>query len=100
MPSYSCSSIDGGFNENHSPENKIYDDLNYEDLLDVYEMAKFNALEKCNSLIIFDDVQKRFKEKEIQKLLLYICNNRRHMRISVWCCYQNYFQIPKQNVLG
>ena len=96
MPSNSRSSLKDNFFDKNISEDQIFDDVNNDDLLDTYETAKSNALENCNTLIIFDDVQKFFKEKEIQKLLLHMINNRRHARLSIWLCCQNYFQIPKQ----
>jgi hypothetical protein len=41
-------------------EEQIFDDVNHENVLETYETAKSNALENCNTLIIFDDVQKFF----------------------------------------
>ena len=96
MPSNSRSSSKDNFFDKNISEDQIFDDVNNDDLLDTYETAKSNALENCNTLIIFDDVQKFFKENEIQKLLLHMINNRRHARLSIWLCCQNYFQIPKQ----
>jgi len=96
MPSNSRSSLKDNFFDKNLPEEQIFDDVNHENLLETYETAKSNALENCNTLIIFDDVQKFFKEKDIQKLLLHMINNRRHARLSIWQCCQNYFQIPKQ----
>jgi len=96
MPSNSRNSINGNFFDKNISEDQIFDDVNDDDLLETYETAKSNALENCNTLIIFDDVQKFFKEKEIQKLLLHMINNRRHARLSIWLCCQNYYQIPKQ----
>jgi hypothetical protein len=96
MPSNSRSSLKDNFFDESLDEEQIFDDVNHENLLETYETAKSNALESCNTLIIFDDVQKFFKEKDIQKLLLHMINNRRHARLSIWQCCQNYFQIPKQ----
>jgi hypothetical protein len=96
MPSNSRNSINGNFFDKNISEDQIFDDVNDDDLLETYETAKSNALENCNTLIIFDDVKKFFKEKEIQKLLLHMINNRRHARLSIWLCCQNYYQIPKQ----
>lgn len=95
IPSNSRSSIKDNFFDKNIPEEQIYDDVSYDDLEEVYEIAKRNALKKFNTLIIFDDQQKFFKQKDIQKLLLHIINNRRHARISIWCCCQNYISIPR-----
>jgi hypothetical protein len=83
------------FFDKNIPEDQIFDNVSYEDLLSVYDIAKENALENFNTLIIFDDTQKYFKEKLIEKLLLHIINNRRHARISIWLCCQNYITIPR-----
>jgi hypothetical protein len=96
MPPNSRSSLKDNFFDKNSPKEQIFDDVSYDNLLDTYEIAKDNDLENCNTLIIFDDVQKFFKEKDIQKLLLHMINNRRHARLSIWLCCQNYHQIPKQ----
>jgi hypothetical protein len=95
MPSNSRNSMNDNFFDKNIPEDQIFNDVAYEDLLSVYNIAKENALENFNTLIIFDDTQKYFKEKSIEKLLLHIINNRRHARISIWLCCQNYTTIPK-----
>jgi DNA replication protein DnaC len=95
MPSSSRTSLKDGFFDKSLPEEQIFDNVEYDDLEEVYLTCQMNAEENRNSLIIFDDVQKYFKEKEIQKLLLHMINNRRHARISIWLCCQNYFTIPK-----
>jgi len=95
MPNNSRSSLKDGFFDKNLPEEQIFDDVSYEDLLSVYNTAKENALENCNTLIVFDDVQKTFKNTDIQKLLLHMINNRRHARISIWICAQNYITIPR-----
>jgi DNA replication protein DnaC len=78
------------------PANQVFDELSLDDLQTVYDTAKENALENYKTLIIFDDVQKQLKDKQIEKLFLHIVNNRRHAKISLFLCCQNYFQIPKQ----
>ena len=60
MPSNSRNSMKDNFFDKRIPEDQIFDDVNNDDLLDTYETAKSNALENCNTLIIFDDVQKFF----------------------------------------
>lgn len=95
MPTNSRASMKGNFFDKSLPEEQIFDDVVFEDLDEVYNTAKANALEKNNTLIIFDDTQKYLKEKDIQKLLLHMINNRRHARISIWVLAQNYFSIPK-----
>jgi hypothetical protein len=96
MPSSSRASMKGGFFDKALPEEQIFNNVEYEDLEEVYLTCQMNAEDNKNSLIIFDDTQKYFKQNDIQKLLLHIINNRRHARLSIWLCCQNYFSIPKQ----
>ena len=95
-PPNSRSSISNDFWGNNLPEDQVYDELNIENLQNVYNLCQDEATEGFKSLIILDDVQKYLKEPEIQKFLLHIVNNRRHALVSVWVLAQNYFQIPKQ----
>ena len=74
------------------PENQIYNELNLDNLLDVYEKIKTNTEEGLLSLIIFDDVQDSFKG-ECEKLILKLINNRRHLRTSIMVIAQSYKKI-------
>jgi hypothetical protein len=95
-PPNSRASIKNDFWGQNLPEEQIYDELNLENLQQVYDLAQEDATEGFKSLIILDDVQKYLKDIDIQKFLLHIVNNRRHALTSVWVLAQNYFQIPKQ----
>jgi hypothetical protein len=57
-----------------SSRRTIFDNVEYDDLEEVYLTCQMNAEENKSSLSIFDDVQLFFKQKEIQKLLLHIIN--------------------------
>ena len=92
-PPNSRQSIKDGF-WSKLPEEQIYDELNLDNLQEVYDAAQKNALEGMKTLIILDDVQKALKGK-CEKFLLHIINNRRHSFISIWIAAQNYYQIPK-----
>lgn len=96
MPSNSRASIKDNFFDKHLPEQNIFSDVNFEDLNNVYSLSKEDAKEGFKTLIIFDDTQRYLKNKDVQKLLLHIINNRRHARISIWMACQNYFSIPLQ----
>jgi replication-associated recombination protein RarA len=92
-PPNSRQSIKNGF-WSKLPEEQIYDELNLENLQEVYKHAQDNASEGNKTLIILDDVQKALKGP-CEKFLLHIINNRRHSYVSIWIAAQNYFQIPK-----
>ena len=83
------------FWENNLETEQIYDDLNIDNLIDAYSKIELDADNNFKSLIILDDVQKNLKG-DCEKLLLHIINNRRHNRICIWICCQNYKTIPLQ----
>ena len=93
--SNSRSSIKDDFWENNLETEQIYDDLNIDNLIDAYSKIELDADNNFKSLIILDDVQKNLKG-DCEKLLLHIINNRRHNRICIWICCQNYKTIPLQ----
>jgi len=95
MPPNSRASIKDSFFDKYLPEDQIYDEVNLENLKEVYDIAQSNAKDGENTLIIFDDVQKYFKG-ENEKLLLHMINNRRHARLSIWFAVQTYNSIPRQ----
>ncbi len=94
-PANSRSSIKDDFWENNLEEEQIYDDLNIDNLIDAYSKIEQDSLLGFKSLIILDDVQKNLKG-DCEKFLLHIINNRRHNRICIWICCQNYKTIPLQ----
>ena len=95
MPPNSRASLKDNFFNKKIPEEQIYDTLDYENLNEVFNVIQSNADENYLSLIIFDDVQKYLKDGEIQRLLLNIINNRRHLKTSLFFCCQNYISIPR-----
>ena len=95
MPPNSRASLKDNFFNKKIPEEQIYDTLDYENLDEVFNIIQSNADENYLSLIIFDDVQKYLKDNAIQKLLLNIINNRRHLKTSLFFCCQNYISIPR-----
>jgi hypothetical protein len=74
---------------------QIFDNVDFEDLLEVFYNCEANKEDDKTTLIIFDDVQKYLKQNDIQKLLLHIINHRRHLKTSIWLCCQNCLTIPK-----
>ena len=94
-PANSRSSIKDDFWENNLEEEQIYDDLTIDNLIDAYSKIEQDSLQGFKSLIILDDVQKNLKG-DCEILLLHIINNRRHNRICIWICCQNYKTIPLQ----
>lgn len=100
MGKNSRDSIKGSFFDKQIPPEQIYDDLTVENLDEVYEKLRDDAEKGYLSLIIMDDVQRQMKDKQVEKLLLHIINNRRHLKTSIWCANQNYISIPRPVRLG
>lgn len=92
----SRASITNDFWTNALPEEQIYDDLTIETLTEAYDLAQENATDDFKTLFIIDDLQGRLKNNDLQKLLLHANNNKRHARLSIWLCCQNYKTIPLQ----
>lgn len=79
-------------------KDQIYDSLTRENLEAAYGRAEENARADTpkSTLIVFDDVQAYFKNKEIESFLLHMVNNRRHARLSFFIIAQSYQKIPRQ----
>jgi energy-coupling factor transporter ATP-binding protein EcfA2 len=100
MGKNSRSSIKGSFFDEEIPPDQIFDELNIENLNNIYERIKQDADDGYRSLIIADDVQKSLKDHEVEKLFLQICNNRRHLKLSIWCANQNYMALSRSVRMG
>lgn len=100
MGSNSRASIKDNFFEKNIPPEQLYDELTVDNLNDIYEKIKEDADDGYLSLIILDDVQKDLKDKNVEKLLLNIINNRRHLKTSIWMANQNYRALSKQVRMG
>lgn len=94
-PPNSRASISDDFFGKNLNEQQIYDHVDLETLVEMNNIAQANALDGDNTLIIFDDCQMFFKEKQNLKYLNHMLANRRHARLTVWMAVQNYFTIPK-----
>jgi len=100
MGKNSRDSIKGSFFDKNIGEEQIYDELNVDNLNEVYEKVKEDATEGYKSLLIGDDIQKQLKDKDVEKLFLHMVNNRRHLGLSLWLANQNYFSLSKQARFG
>lgn len=100
MGKNSRDSIKGNFFDRKIPAEDIFDELTIEYLDEVYNRIQEDAEKGYRSLIIMDDVQKQLKDNEVQKQLLHIVNNRRHLKTSIWCANQNYINLPRSVRMG
>lgn len=94
MPASSMMSIDNNL-YSKLPEDQLFENVNINDLENVYERLKENRENDKISLIILDDVQSYLKDKAVEKMLLHILANRRNLLTSVFLTAQNYNKIPK-----
>lgn len=75
------------------PENQLFEELNYENLMSVYEQLKQNSANEKKTLIIMDDVQKSLKDGDIVKEFKNIVSNQRHLKVVNLILLQNYFSL-------
>ncbi len=82
-------------------EEKIFEELTYDNLAQVYDGVKetMSLGEGSNqnffSLLIIDDCASELRLKNIQRLLLRMLRNHRHLHLSIVICTQNYMAIQK-----
>ena len=99
-PESSKDSYEDSFIEDCNEE-KVYTELTYENLAEVVADAKVvkeeaeDEDEKAFSLLIIDDCATELRNKHVQKLLLRILRNYRHLHLSVIVVSQNYMAVAK-----
>lgn len=72
-----------------------YDELTYENLIDVMDKIKEEDGKYCNA-IIMDDQGAYLKNKETRKLLKELIFNRRHLRTSIFFLCQTYLSVDRE----
>ena len=77
------------------PKERLYSELNFDNLLEVMSYIKEDASNGLNSLIIFDDMTAALKKKETLQLFKELIYNRRHLHCSLYFCVQTFFSVPK-----
>jgi KaiC/GvpD/RAD55 family RecA-like ATPase len=77
------------------PNDQVYDDLNENVLNDIYDKLKDNSSEGYFSLLIIDDFQDMFKQKNIEKILQKIILKMRHIRTTTFLLQQNVKSLPR-----
>ena len=82
MPKSSLDSMKDNIFDEIDDSQKFSNGVTFDDLNYVYEQLLENTKNNENSLIVFDDVQSSFSDKEISMNLLHIINNRRHYKCS------------------
>lgn len=96
MGKNSRDSIKGSFFDTKLNPERIFDELNFDNLNSIYENIKEDSTNGMRSLLILDDIQAQLKDPEVSKLLLHMSANRRHIKLNIWIALQNYITCPKQ----
>jgi hypothetical protein len=92
MPSTSRDSLKNNiFNE--LPEDQLFEGVDEDNLSNLYQTLLDNTEQNKKSLLIFDDVQSYLKNPKVERILLHICANSRHLRCSIIFAIQNYNKI-------
>jgi hypothetical protein len=77
------------------PDEKKYEELTYDNLLNVMNTIK-NEKTEYNNCILIDDMTAYLKDKEVLKLFKELIWNRRHLRTSIYFLTQSWYSIPKE----
>lgn len=92
------SMLNGAFD--NCNEDRVYDELTYENLDEVIDEIKCDNDDECEtkikSLIIMDDMGAYLKNKDIFNLFKEMMFNRRHIRLSIICLVQTLYSIPAE----
>lgn len=78
------------------PEDQIYRELTYDNLMEVKQRIEQDSEEGLNSTIIFDDVTAELKNKSTMQLFKQLAFNRRHLHLSMFFLVQTWYSVPKE----
>ena len=77
------------------PENQIYRELTLDNLEEIQKNLEENRSDEINSVLILDDVGSELKKsKAIEKKLISIIQNRRHLYTSIFILLQKFRDAP------
>jgi KaiC/GvpD/RAD55 family RecA-like ATPase len=77
------------------PENQLFEELNEQTIMQVYEEVKELSADGKKTLIIYDDVQKSLKNPVVLNSLKNIIANQRHLHVVNLILVQNFFALHK-----
>ncbi len=75
------------------PDDQLFEELNLENILYVYDKLRENSSNDKRTLIIMDDVQKALKQNDIINEFKNIVANQRHLKVVNLILLQNYFAL-------
>jgi len=95
MPHSSRKSLHNNIFDKYLKEDQIYEELNEQNINELYTKLKNNSEDGYRSLVIFDDVQKALKDHTVLKSLKNIIANQRHLKVCNIILLQNYYSLDK-----
>jgi len=78
------------------PDEQIFDELNYQNIVELNETIKENRENGLKSLVIMDDVQRALKDNNVIKVFKEMIANQRHLNCSFIILLQNYFALDNK----
>lgn len=78
------------------PPEQLFEELNYENITQVYEQLKENSKNGHKSLIIMDDVQKALKDGNVISQFKNIVANQRHLKLVNFILLQNFYSLDNK----
>lgn len=78
----------------HLPEGSLYHELSPENLEEIYDRAKASAEQDEYTMLIVDDFGHLMKQAPIIKAMERLIIKMRHLKMSIFCLTQNYYQTP------
>lgn len=94
MPESSRASLKPNIFEALPPE-QLFEELNGDNISEVYEQVKELSNDGKRTLIIYDDVQSKLKDKFVLNKLKHIICNQRHLHVVNLIMCQNFFALHK-----
>ena len=78
------------------PEEKMYNDLNFDTISTIYQRLEESSEKNQNRLLIMDDIGASLKNNSINNIMRKIIYNRRHLKVSIVVLLQSYLSLEKE----
>jgi regulator of replication initiation timing len=96
IPENSRASIENDIYGRHLPTDCLYNDLNEENLHEVYEKMQESSANGEHSLLLIDDFQVSLKDPSVIAVLQKIVTEMRHLRSTIFLLQQNFQALAKK----
>ena len=95
MPASSINSMKKNPFKDH-PEEKMYNDLNFDTINTIYQRLEEASEKKQNTILIMDDIGASLKNNSIKTIMRKIIYNRRHLKVSIIVLLQSFMSLEKE----